>query len=89
MKTPGADLCGAEYRAGAFPPGKEVAGGVVQVLGYRDNFQREIGNLRGPDETFQAYNPRCYVIAGRAGALLDEKAKRSFELFRNAQAGSK
>jgi Domain of unknown function (DUF4263) len=36
IKTPGAELCGGEYRAGTYPPAKEVVGGVVQVLGYRD-----------------------------------------------------
>jgi len=89
IKTPGAPLLEAQYRSsGAYPPGKDVAGGVVQVLGYRDTFANEIRNLRGPSETFQAYNPHCYLIVGRvAGLPDDEQARRSFELFRTAQAG--
>jgi hypothetical protein len=61
IKTPGAELCGGEYRAGTYPPAKEVVGGVVQVLGYRDTFLHEVRTLRATTETFQAYNPRCYL----------------------------
>lgn len=88
IKTPAAELCAGEYRAGTHPPGREVVGGVVQVLGYRDDFLHEIRNLRGVTETFQAYNPRCYAIAGRVASLGEDDAKKkSFELFRTAQAG--
>ena len=87
IKTPGAELCAGEYRAGTYPPAREVVGGVLQVLGYRDTFLYEIRNLRGTAETFQAYNPRCYVIVGRIASLGDDDAKKSFELFRTAQSG--
>jgi hypothetical protein len=87
IKTPGAELCAAAYRAGTYPPGRDVIGGVVQVLGYRDTFLHEIRNLRRPTDTFQAYNPRCYVIVGQVASLADEDAKKSFELFRTAQSG--
>lgn len=87
IKTPGAAICDAQYRtSGAYTMGKDVVGGTVQVLGYRDTFMNEIRNLREPGETFQAYNPRCYLIVGRVASLVDEDAKRSFELFRTAQA---
>jgi hypothetical protein len=87
IKTPGAALLDALYRSsGAYPPGNDVAGGVVQVLGYRDTFVGQIRTLRGASETFQAYNPRCYLIVGSISSLPeDENAKRSFELFRTAQ----
>lgn len=58
----------------------------MQVLGYRDTFLHESRNLRGTTETFQAYNPRCYVIVGQVAALGDDE-KKSFELSRTAQAG--
>jgi hypothetical protein len=87
IKTPGAELCAGEYRAGTYPPGREVVGGVLQVLGDRDSFLHEIRNLRGTTETFQAYNPRCYVIVGRVASLANDDAKKSFELFRTAQSG--
>ena len=87
IKTPGAILCDTRYRSsGAYTLGRDVVGGTVQVLGYRDSFLNEIRNLRGPGETFEAYNPRCYLVVGRIAALPDEDARRSFELFRTAQA---
>jgi hypothetical protein len=86
IKTPGAELCGAQYRAGTYPPANEVVGGAVQVLGYRDTFLHEIRNLRGTMETFQAYNPRCYLVVGRVASLANHDAKKSFELFRTAQS---
>jgi hypothetical protein len=86
IKTPSASLCGTEYRDGTYPPARGTAGGVVQVLGYRDTLLHEIRNLRGTTETFQAYNPRCYLIVGRVASLGVEQ-KKSFELFRTAQSG--
>jgi Domain of unknown function (DUF4263) len=86
IKTPGAELCGREYRTGTYPPSNEVVGGVVQVLGYRDTFMHEIRNLRGTTEVFQANNPRCNLIVGSVTSLAEE-AKKSFELFRTAQSG--
>ena len=87
IKTPDAALCDARYRtSGAYTIGKDVVGGLVQVLGYRDSFLNEIGNLRATSDTFQAYNPRCYLIVGRVSDLADEAARRSFELFRSSQA---
>lgn len=88
IKTPGAELCDKEYRtSGAHTLGKDVVGGVVQVLGYRDSFLNQIHQLRKDDETYQAYNPRCYLIVGRIDSLESENATRSFELFRAAQSG--
>jgi Shedu protein SduA, C-terminal/Shedu protein SduA, N-terminal len=89
IKTPGAALCGAAYRpnSGIYAPGRDVAGGVVQVLGHRDKFHTRLNNLRAESDTiFHAYNPRCFLVVGHTGALEDEDAKRSFELFRNGQA---
>lgn len=87
IKTPAAELCAREYRGGTYPPGREVVGGVVQVLGYRGHFLGEIANLRGGNDSYRAYNPRCFVIAGRIGSLDENTKIRSFELFRTAQSG--
>jgi hypothetical protein len=87
IKTPDTALCDARYRSsGAYTLGRDLVGGVVQVLGYRDTFLNEIRNLRKTPEMFQAYNPRCYLVVGRIASLPDEDAKRSFELFRTAHA---
>lgn len=88
IKTPAAELCTGEYRSGTFPPGPEVAGGLVQVLSYRDSLIQNVQALRAESETpFQSYNPNCYLIAGLVSAL-SEGEKRSFELFRNAQSSA-
>ena len=69
-------------------PGEDVVGGVVQVLSYRDTFLTEVQNLRKDTDTFQAYDPRCYLIVGQIPSLGgDADAIRSFELFRAAQSG--
>lgn len=87
IKTPGAPLCEGEYRNRAHKPGKDVVGGVMQVLTYRDSFLREIQSLRESADTFQAYDPRCHLIVGQVSSLSDDAdAVRSFELFRSAQA---
>lgn len=89
IKTPSASLCGAPYRpdSGIYAPGKDIAGGVVQVLGYRDKFLNHLNNLRAEsDSSFHAYNPRCLLVVGRTDELENGDAKRSFELFCNGQA---
>jgi hypothetical protein len=89
IKTPVTPICAASYRSsGAFALDTELSGGIVQVLGYRERFEKEYHQLRANSETtvFRSYNPRCWLIAGWA-ADLNEDELRSFELFRNAFAG--
>jgi hypothetical protein len=86
IKTPGTSICGGRYRtSGAHSMDKELSGGVVQVLGYRDRFEKTFNELRAESEVgeFTSFNPRCVLIAGTAGSLSVDEA-RSFELFRNA-----
>jgi hypothetical protein len=88
IKTPGTEICGGAYRtSGAFSLSKDLSGGVVQVLGYRDRFEKEFNQLRADSDVgeFSSFNPRCVLIAGRASSLGPDEA-RSFELFRNALA---
>jgi hypothetical protein len=87
IKTPGTPISAGAYRtSGAFALDKEITGGIVQVLGYRDRFEKLFNDLRASSTTevpFQAYRGRCVLIAGTA-TTLDEDEKRSFELFRNS-----
>lgn len=88
IKTPVAALCEAQYRtSGAHVVGKDVVGGLVQVLGYRNTFLTAVRDLRKPTDTYEAYAPRCFLVVGTVDALDTEAAKRSFELFRTTQAG--
>lgn len=86
IKTPSTDICGGAYRtSGAYSMDKELSGGVVQVLGYRESFEKTFNELRAGSEVgeFTSFNPRCVLIAGTAASLSSDEA-RSFELFRNA-----
>jgi hypothetical protein len=86
IKTPGTNICGGTYRtSGAHSLDKELSGGVVQVLGYRESFEKTFNELRARSGVgeFTSFNPRCVLIAGTAGSLDPDEA-RSFELFRNA-----
>ena len=86
IKTPQTPICAGAYRtSGAFALHKEISGGVVQVLGYRERFEKTFNQLRMESglADFRSYNPRCVLIAGRANAL-EEDETRSFELFRGA-----
>jgi Resolvase, N terminal domain/Shedu protein SduA, C-terminal len=90
IKTPGAALCGGLYRSdsGIYAPGKDVAGGVVQVLGYRDKFLNHLNGIRAESDTlFHAYNPRCFLVVGHTDALADrilERLDQADVLFRSA-----
>ena len=89
IKTPATSICAEGYRGGGvFALDKELSGGIVQVLNYKARFEHAYNELRieSEDTAFRSYNPRCWLIAGRAGDLSEEEL-RSFELFRNALAG--
>ena len=86
IKTPKTPITAGAYRtSGAFSLHKELTGGVVQVLGYRDTFEKAFTQLRLESGLgdFRSYNPRCILIAGSAESLEPDEA-RSFELFRGA-----
>lgn len=88
IKTPGTEICAGAYRtSGAFALSKDLSGGVVQVLGYRDRFEKEFNQLRADSDVgeFSSFNSRCVLIAGSASSLGADET-RSFELFRNALA---
>lgn len=86
IKTPKTPICAGPYRtSGAFSLHKELSGGVIQVLGYRDILEKTFNQLRLENDLddFRSYNPRCILIAGSANALQPDET-RSFELFRSA-----
>lgn len=86
IKTPHTPICAGAYRtSGAFALHKELSGGVVQVLGYRESFEKTFNQLRMESGLgdFRSYNPRCILIAGLSDALSEDET-RSFELFRGA-----
>lgn len=64
-----------------FSIGKEVTGGLVQVLDQKDNLQKEFYTLSKGGE-FQSFNPRVVLIVGNLKSLAKKQIK-SFELFRS------
>ncbi|MGO4258149.1 Shedu anti-phage system protein SduA domain-containing protein [Marmoricola sp. RAF53] len=89
IKTPTADLVGARYRNNTYLPGKDVLGGVLQVLESRRSLLESVAtlNLNTPvNRQLAASDPLCVVIVGDlAGARLDTTQATSFELFRGGQ----
>jgi len=64
-----------------FSIGKEVTGGLVQVLDQKDNLQKEFYTLAKGGE-FLSFNPRVVLIIGNLKSL-NKKQIKSFELFRS------
>lgn len=85
IKTPTTKLLGPEYRNGVYSIGSEVSGAIGQVAGYRDSLLKNYFALRHESSSdFEAFSPKCVVLAGNLGAQFASQAeRRSFELFRN------
>lgn len=83
IKAPTTALLGGSYR-GNFPPSKELAGSIVQVLNYRAELSRHLPSLTDKtDVRLSTFSPKCAIIIGNGSAeLKDHAARRSFELFR-------
>lgn len=64
-----------------FSIGKELTGGLVQVLDQKDNLQKEFYTLAKGGE-FKSFNPKVVLIIGNLSSLSGKQLK-SFELFRN------
>ncbi|MBE8516131.1 DUF4263 domain-containing protein [Amycolatopsis sp. H6(2020)] len=86
MKTPATPLTAAQpYRNNAYPPSKEFAGAVQQVLQdlytLRQSYASLVGD-RPPD--FRVFKPNLLLIVGNLAQEDDVDRIRSFELFRNS-----
>lgn len=86
IKTPATKLLGGNYRDNP-TPSRELSGSIVQVLNYRaqliDNLQLLI---KGTERKLSAFSPKCMIIIGNAKEeLLDEAARKAFEMYRGNQ----
>lgn len=90
IKAPATPIVAGTYRSsGSFALSSEMTGGVVQVLGYKESFDKEFFSLSArSDAVFRSHNARCYLVAGTVAGLADA-AVRAFDLFRNASARKK
>jgi hypothetical protein len=85
IKTPTTKLLAAEYRTGVHPPSSDLAGAVVQALGYRVSLMKDLRQVTdGGAYDMAASAPRCVVLAGNAAGEFqgDNAKRRSFEMFR-------
>lgn len=63
-----------------FSLGKELSGGLIQILDQKDNLQKEFYKISS--EEFQSFNPKALLVIGRLTDL-NKKQLKSFELFRS------
>jgi len=74
-----------QYRNNAYPPSKELAGAVQQVLQHHYTLRQNYAAMQG-DSTpeFRVFKPRLLLIIGNLSREKDINRMRSFELFRNS-----
>jgi hypothetical protein len=83
IKTPATKLIDSrQYRGGIFPPSKELAGAVNQVLDQISHFQKNIDALKIASKEYelQSHSVQGILIAGTS--LMNDKEQKSFDLFR-------
>jgi hypothetical protein len=83
IKTAQTKLMGREYRGGVFPPSRDLAGCITQVLDQRHRIQTELNALKDNSRQYsvESYAIRCVVVIGTTPD--DPDQKKSLELFRN------
>ncbi|PAU78834.1 Shedu anti-phage system protein SduA domain-containing protein [Halomonas salipaludis] len=83
IKTPKTRLIGKEYRTCVFSPAEDLTGSIVQVLSYKTTLLKDFHSVQR-DNSFQAFEPTCLVIAGNLEMEADDAGKRaSFDLYRS------
>ena len=85
IKTPVTELLGkSPYRPpDVYAVSRDVAGAVVQIGRYKDEFLANYGNLKlKAEEPFLLADPRCLVVIGCTDQLDNRPKRDSFEQFR-------
>jgi hypothetical protein len=84
IKTPQTKLLGSQYRGDVYNISSELSGSVIQVANYqRSLLQNYIILANHAEESFEAFNPKSIIIIGNIqNELIEERKKKSFELFR-------
>ncbi len=81
IKTPNSRLLGSKYR-GVYSLSKELSGGIVQIIDYKETIQKNYYNLlRESNEQFEVFSPNMILILGTYSKMnLDQN--KYFDLFR-------
>lgn len=85
IKTPTTPLLGREYRDDVFPPSRELAGAISQVIHYRESLMNSPTIRQGAK--LSASEPRCAIVTGCRDELTEDVRKRAFERFRERLLG--
>ena len=85
IKTPMTPLLGRLYRNNVYNISDDLSGSIIQVENYAHSLNKEFNSLTSSAENnFQNFSPHKVVIIGNATAeLIDDKKRKSFELYRN------
>ncbi|TSD05358.1 MAG: hypothetical protein Greene07147_679 [Parcubacteria group bacterium Greene0714_7] len=85
IKTPLKKIIDAKTpyrRPDVFSLGKELTGGLVQLLDQKDTLQKDFFTLKKEGAQFQSFNPKGLLLIGLLKKLTKQQLK-SFELFRS------
>ncbi len=84
IKTPKTKLLGSQYGGGVYNVSSELSGSVIQVANYKKSLlQNYVALVNYEEEIFEAFNPKSIIIIGNIqNELIEQKKKKSFELFR-------
>ncbi|MBL6445683.1 DUF4263 domain-containing protein [Fulvivirga sp. 29W222] len=86
IKTPKTRLLGQKYRGNSYSISSDISGSIVQLLNYKNEFQRNYYALTdGSENGLKSFHPKCLLIAGsREMEEMDDNQNRSFGIFRNS-----
>lgn len=87
IKKPTTKLIEDKYRNNVYSPSNDLSSAIVQLRKQKDSLLKSYYEKKTNSEkqgiTFDAYNPKSYLIIGNSD-LLKENEIESFELFRNS-----
>lgn len=90
IKTPCTQLLGTQVREGVWAFSSQLSGGLTQMLGYKDDLQKEyyerVGlSRRAGGQHFEVFNPKCVLLAGNIGREIGGSSEklRCLDLARN------
>lgn len=86
IKTPCTELIISKYRNNTYTPSEELVSGLIQLKEQKDSFLKNYNSIVKKSEendiSFEAFDPKCYLIIGNT-KMLNNVQLKSFNLFRN------
>lgn len=84
IKTPKTKLLGSQYRGDIYNISVELSGSVVQIANYKKSLLQNFNSLTSHEgDEFNVFNPKSIIVIGSIGdELIEQRKKKSFELFR-------